>query len=268
MTPWAWWEHLTTTDFARLDPATTVTILPVAAVEQHGPHLPLGTDAIICKAILDAALAHLDPAAGRVLRLPIQRVGCSPEHESFPGTLSLPAEALIGQWVAIGRRVAAAGLAKLILFNTHGGQVPVVDIVAVRLRREAGLLVVRASYLHLPPPDGLVGADERAYGWHGGFIETSLLLHIAPALVRVDRLAGFASRARAMAEANAALTAEGSSGIGWLAEDLNPEGVTGDARPASADAGGRLLDHYAHHLATLIADTQRCPWPPAPAVGG
>jgi creatinine amidohydrolase len=262
MSGWAWWEHLTTRDFARLDPATTVAVLPVAAVEQHGPHLPLGTDAIICKAILDAALARLDPEPGRVLRLPIQRIGCSPEHESFPGTLSLPAEAVIGQWEAIGRQVAAAGLTKLVLFNTHGGQVAAVDIVAVRLRRVSGLLVVRASYFHKPPPDGLVPAAEQAFGWHGGLIETALMLHIAPALVRSDRIAGFASAAETMAAAGG-LTAEGVTGIGWLAEDLNPAGVTGDARAATPELGARLLDHYARHAAAVIAAARRHPWPPA-----
>src|SRR5512132_4634415 len=119
------WEDLVTADFGRFDPQNAVAVLPVAAVEQHGPHLPLGTDALICDAILDDALARLD-AATPVLRLPTQRVGHSPEHTGFPGTLSLQAATVVALWTDIGRSVAAAGIRKLLLFNSHGGQAALV----------------------------------------------------------------------------------------------------------------------------------------------
>ncbi len=250
------WEELATTDFARLDPREAVAILPVAAIEQHGPHLPLGTDALICDAIIDEALARLGPAAP-VLRLPTQRLGHSPEHASFSGTLSLRAETVLALWTDIGRAVAAAGVRKLLLFNSHGGQGALVDLVAQALRCEASMTVARCSYYRFSLPDGLISERERRFGLHGGQVETSLMLHIAPRLVRLDRARDFQSRAEPWDTAHPSLPIEAETGIGWRAEDLNPEGVTGDAAAASADLGARLLRHYAARLAALIEDLRR-----------
>lgn len=178
----------------------------------------------------------------------------------------MPAEAAIALWTGIGHDVARTALRKLILFNSHGGQVALIDIVAQRLRRHAGLLVVRATYFHVPPAAGLIDDTEARFGWHGGTIETSLMLHVAPELVRTDRLRRFASAAAPIASRHRALAVEGATGIGWLAEDLNPAGVTGDATTATAALGAALLDHYASHLATLIEEVQSLPWPlPPPA---
>jgi creatinine amidohydrolase len=257
------WEDLATTDLGRFDPRETVAVLPVAAVEQHGPHLPLGTDALICDTILDEALAMLEPAAS-VLRLPTQRLGHSPEHAGFPGTLSLRAETLLALWTDIGRSVAGAGLRKLLLFNSHGGQGALVDLVAQALRGEASMTVARCSYYRFALPDGWISERERRFGLHGGQVETSLMLHIAPHLVRLDCARDFASRAETWEAAHPALRIEGETGIGWRAEDLNAEGVTGDAASASAELGARLLRHYATLLATLIEELWRfppIPWP-------
>jgi creatinine amidohydrolase len=257
------WEDLATTDLGRFDPRDTVTVLPVAAVEQHGPHLPLGTDALICDAILDEALAILEPGAS-VLRLPTQRLGHSPEHSGFPGTLSLRAETLLALWTDIGRSVAAAGLRKLLLFNSHGGQGALVDLVAQALRDGASMTVARCSYYRFALPDGWISERERRFGLHGGQVETSLMLHIAPHLVRLDCARHFASRAEAWEAAHPGLPIEGKTGIGWRAEDLHAEGVTGDAASASAELGGQLLRHYATLLATLIEELRRfptLPWP-------
>jgi creatinine amidohydrolase len=252
------WEDLATTDFARFDPQEAVAILPVAAVEQHGPHLPLGTDALICDAIVDAALARLDRAAP-VLRLPTQRLGHSPEHARFPGTLSLRLETVLALWIDIGRAVAAAGVHKLVLFNSHGGQGALVDLVAQALRDEASMTVARCNYYRFALPEGWLDERERRFGLHGGQVETSLMLHIAPHLVRLDRVRDFASCAEVWEAAHPGLPIEGETGIGWRAEDLNPEGVTGAATVASADLGARLLRHYAARLAALIEDLRRFP---------
>ena len=256
------WEDLVTADFGRFDPQNAVAVLPVAAVEQHGPHLPLGTDALICDAILDDALARLDVAAP-VLRLPTQRVGHSPEHTGFPGTLSLRAATALALWTDIGRSVAAAGIRKLLLFNSHGGQTALGDIVAQALRSEAAMTVARCSYHRLPLPEGWVAERERRFGLHGGQVETSLMLHIAPHLVRRDRMRDFVSSAEPWEASHRGLQIEAETGIGWRAEDLNPEGVTGDASSASAELGARLLAHFAARLAALLEDLRR--FPPIPA---
>lgn len=252
------WEDLATTDFARFDCEGAVAVLAVAAIEQHGPHLPLGTDALICDAILDDALARLDTAAP-VLRLPTQRVGYSPEHTGFPGTLSLRAETVLALWTEIGRSAAAAGIRKLLVFNSHGGQGALADVVAQALRSEASMIVARCSYYRLPLPDGWVAERELRFGLHGGQVETSLMLHIAPHLVRRDRIRNFASSAEPWEASHHGLQIEGETGMGWRAEDLNPEGVTGDASSASAELGARLLDHFAARVAALLEDLRRFP---------
>jgi len=250
---WSHWEHLTTTDFAEAAMRGAVAILPVAAVEQHGPHLPLGTDAILTDTVLDAALDRL-PADIAALRLPTQRIGVSPEHAGFPGTLSLDAETVIAQWTAIGRSVARAGVRRLLILNGHGGQAALLDIVAMRLRADHDLTVVRATYFDLVGDDPAIDAREAAFGWHGGLVETALMLAVRPDLVRVDRRADFRSAAEDVAGRHDELRVAGAAAIAWMAEDLNPAGATGNAAAATEAIGWRLLDQVSSRLASLIAE--------------
>lgn len=250
---WRFWEHLTTADLAAGAFRDAVAVLPVAAVEQHGPHLPLGTDAILTDGILEAALDRL-PDTVTVLRLPTQRIGLSPEHAAFPGTLSFGAETVIAQWTAIGRSVASAGIRRLLIVNGHGGQTAAVDIVAMRLRAELAMTVVRSTTFALIGEHPAVDDRENRFGWHGGQVETALMLAIRPELVRLDRLADFPSAAEAVAARHAVLRVEGATGIAWMAQDLNPSGATGNAAAATAEIGRSVLDGAAERLATLIAE--------------
>lgn len=250
---WRWWEELSSEEVAALDRDRAVAVLPVAAIEQHGPHLPLGTDAILCDAILSAALTRLPEGVTTVLRLPTQRIGHSPEHTRFAGTLSIEAGTLLAAWTQIGASLSAAGLRRLVLFNTHGGQGALVDLAAQELRRRYGMLVVRCNSWRFSLPDGWVSAREARYGLHGGQIETSLMLQVAPELVRLQRVDDFRSAAEAWEAEHPGLDVEGRTAVGWMAEDLHPQGVTGDATAASADLGWRLLDHYAGCLAKVLA---------------
>src|SRR5499427_6742698 len=144
-----YWQDRTTADFRLVDPETTVALLPVAAIEQHGPHLPLSTDAVINEGVVRAALA-LVSSRTTLLVLPALSVGLSPEHTTFPGTLSIADSTLADAWTDVGRSVARAGLRKLVILNTHGGQKALVDLVATRLRVELGMLVALANFRGLP----------------------------------------------------------------------------------------------------------------------
>lgn len=254
---WLDWEHLTTTDLAAEVAAGgqkhAVALLPVAAVEQHGPHLPLGTDAILTDAVV-AAARDRGVRSARVLRLPTQRVGMSPEHGSFPGTLSLEAETVIAAWSAIGASVARSGVRKLVILNGHGGQTGLVDVVATRLRATQGMTVVRATTFRLLDDEIYLGAREARYGLHGGLLETSMMLAAAPDLVRRDRMADFPSNAESWERAFGRLEGEGRTGLAWMAEDLNPDGVTGDASGATADLGARILQSMGANLAAILDD--------------
>lgn len=254
-----YWQDLTTTDFAGLDPESTVALLPVAAIEQHGPHLPLSTDAVIADEIVRALLAGRAPDGPTLLVLPLAAVGHSPEHASFAGTLTARAETLLALWTEIGRSVASAGVRKLILLNSHGGQKSLVDIVATRLRAEHGLLVVRASTFSMGAPPGLFEPRELALGLHGGDVETSLMLHLRPDLVRRDRIRDFIGLPERFADEHELLGAEKPVGFGWLSEDLHPDGAVGRAGGASAEKGARCFEHIVGRFQRLVDEVAATP---------
>ncbi|MBH97413.1 MAG: creatininase, partial [Rhodospirillaceae bacterium] len=170
-----YWQDLTTKDFSSLEPSKTVALLPVSAVEQHGPHLPLSTDALINEGIVSGTLRAL-PVSSNVLVLPSLTVGSSLEHITFPGTLTVNSENLLSFWKSVGSSVCRAGIRKLVLLNSHGGNKALVDLVALQLRAEMQMLVVRANYFDFGMPKDLFKQDELRNGFHGGEVETSLIM--------------------------------------------------------------------------------------------
>ncbi|MBK1661956.1 creatininase family protein [Paracraurococcus ruber] len=246
------WRDLRWTDFAAL-PAATIAILPVAAIEQHGPHLPVSTDTAINEALVDRALARL-PAELPVLVLPTQAIGSSAEHLRFPGTLTAEPETLIALWTQIGESVARAGIRRLVLFNSHGGQPQLLDIVARRLRARCRMLAVACTWFRLGLPDGVVDAAEARHGIHAGQVETAAMLALAPHLVDMAQARDFASAWLARAAGCTVLEPEGITGFGWETQDLHPAGAVGDATRATPADGDRILDHAAARLAALLAE--------------
>jgi len=253
-----YWQDLTTTDFAAADPEQVIALLPVAAIEQHGPHLPLGTDACINAGIVRHLLAHL-PAELTVLVLPPQTIGDSLEHQDFAGTLTLSAQTILHSWTAIGAGVARAGVRKLLILNSHGGQPQLVDLVALRLRRSHRMLVVKANTFAFGVPAGLFDDQEMTYGIHGGAIETSLMLYLCPERVRQAAAADFASLAQRMTADYALLQPEGMASFAWLTQDLNTAGVCGNAGNADAERGRLLLEHIVQALLQVLRDIRRFP---------
>jgi creatinine amidohydrolase len=253
-----YWKDLTTEDFAGLDPARQVVILPAAAVEQHGPHLPLGTDAMINAGILARAVEVVPPEVP-VLVLPTLAIGLSPEHRDFPGTLSLSPETLLRTLIETGESVVRAGLRKIILFNSHGGQPQVMELAAQELRSRHRAVAVVANSWRLMRPAEFFPADEREAGIHAGAIETSLLLHLHPGLVRRDRVGNFPSSARDLERDHPELAAGGRFRFAWQSQDLNPAGAVGDARLGTAEAGRALVEQAARGLVALAANLARLP---------
>ena len=259
--PSRYWADLATTDFAGLDPATTVAVLPLGATEQHGPHLPLAVDQCLVEAIVQRALPQLPPEL-RVLVLPTQQVGYSPEHSDFPGTLTLPIETVIATWVALGACVARAGVRKLLLFNAHGGQVSVMDIVARELRMRHGLIVYGCSWWNLPLGEAVTGLfppDEHRFGVHAGDMETSLMLALGADRVRMAQARDFPSTSRDRAAQYAILGNGRSAKLGWAMQDYNAQGAAGNAGAASADKGRAVLEAAAAQLALLLQEIARLP---------
>lgn len=259
--PSRFWADLATTDFAALDPASTVAVLPLGATEQHGPHLPLAVDQALVDGIVARTLPLL-PEPLRVLVLPTQQVGYSPEHAQFPGTLTLPIETVIATWVALGECVARAGVRKLLLFNAHGGQVSVMDIVARELRMRCNLIVYGCSWWNLPLGDevmGLFPPDEHRFGVHGGDMETSLMLALGAQRVRMAQARDFPSTSRERAAQYPVLGNGRSAKLGWAMQDYNAQGAAGNAAAASAEKGEQLLAAASRELARLLQEIAQLP---------
>lgn len=241
---------------AAADPARLIAVLPLAATEQHGPHLPLGTDIMIGEAYL-ARVRELLPHDAPVRFLPLQPVGISIEHIDFPGTLTLPTETALRNWVAIGDGVARAGLRKLVMVTSHGGNSAAMSLVAQELRARHGMLAVTTSWSRFGVPDGLFSDQEIKHGVHGGAIETSIMLAAWPAHVRTDKIANFTPSSVAMDRDFKWLNAHRPAPYAWAAQDLHPSGAVGDATQATADKGRALLEHGARAFCELLADVEK-----------
>jgi creatinine amidohydrolase len=252
------WAELKSSEFAALDPNSTLAVLPVAATEQHGPHLPVMTDTAIAEGMIKTVLARL-PDGLDPLFLPIQTIGKSNEHLRSPGTITFSADNLIGNWVEIGEGVHRAGLRKLVIVSSHGGNTEVVGIVARELRVRLNMLVATTQWRRFGLPAGLYTPFDSTYGIHAGDIETSVMLHFRADLVDMDKARLFSSKAAAMDNAYTHLRPAGLHGFGWIAQDLNPDGAVGDASIATADKGRLTAEHQADAFIALLQDVARFP---------
>jgi len=247
------WAELKSSDFRSLDPEKTIVILPIAAIEQHGPHLPVMTDMAIAEGML-ALLRERLPDELSVLTLPMQAVGKSNEHLLSRGTLSLSAATLSHVLVEIAEGVCRAGLRKMVLANSHGGNVSVLANVARELRVRFDMLAVPTQWSRFGLPGGIYDAIEATHGIHAGDIETSLMLAFRPDLVSMAEAKNFVSTAVAMEKEFAYLSADGAHAYGWIAQDLNAEGAVGDASKATAQKGRRTAEHQVDGFIALLHD--------------
>ena len=263
------WAHWSTRDFSLAQSegrmAQTIAVLPVAATEQHGPHLPLDVDRALVDGVVAAALPHLG-ADVPALFLPTQAVGLSPEHAAFAGTLTHKAETTIRLWTELAECVAATGVKKLVLLNSHGGQVGLLDVVARDLRARLGMLVYSVNWFSLPllGPQGedvnaLFSAHEHRFGIHAGEIETSMMLALAPEQVDMQQAQDFASTSEDRAQKYSILGNGKSAKLGWQMQDYNAAGAVGNAAAATAEKGRAVLDAAGRALAQLLAEVHQLP---------
>lgn len=244
-------EELTAPEFARLAGPQTIAVLPVAAIEPHGPHLPLSTDCDIARGHL-RALANYVAAERDVLVLPLQAIGHSLEHSGFPGVFTHDAETLLRAWTDVVDTAVTAGVRRAIVVSSHGGNSEIVGLLATRLRAERDMLAVNAAWLRFGQPEGLFGDSELAHGIHGGDVETSLMLHYRPEAVRREHLADFAAASFEWDAGTTWLKTHGRTRPGWLSRDLNPHGAMGNALLASAEKGAASARHALTGFAQLV----------------
>jgi len=247
------WAEIHWPDLSGAQAERWIAVLPLAATEQHGPHLPFGTDVLIAQAYL-ARVHELLPANVPATFLPLQPIGISTEHLNFPGTLTLPAETALKSWMAIGQSVARAGVKKLVMVTSHGGNSAAMTLVAQDLRAHHGLLAVTTSWSRLSSPSELFSADELRHGIHGGGVETSIMLARYPQHVRSDKIADFRATSVAMEKDYAWLSTQRPAPFAWQAQDLHASGAIGDATQASAEKGHRLIEQGAKAFCELLAE--------------
>ena len=259
------WSDLTSRDFAQLQVSPhigeVVAVLPVAATEQHGPHLPVSVDTSLVNGVIEAALPYL-PSDLPVLFLPTQAVGKSNEHARFPGTLTLSAQTVIAVWMELGECVAKAGVKKLVLFNSHGGQVSIMDIVARDLRAKHDMIVYSTNWYSLPlapEVEGLFSPEEHRFGIHAGDIETSMMLALRPQCVEMAQAQDFKSSSQWRSQHFPILGNGKSAKLGWQMQDYNVMGAAGNAALATVEKGKALIEASAQQLALLLAEVSRLP---------
>ena len=263
--PSKFWADLTSRHFSQLAASSvidqTVAVLPVAAIEQHGPHLPVSVDTTLVNGVINAALPHL-PADLPVLFMPTQQVGKSNEHIRYPGTLTLSAQTLISVWMELGACVARAGIKKLVLFNSHGGQLGVMDIVARDLRAAHDLIVFSSNWFNLPLGDEVMGMftpTEHRFGIHAGDMETSMMLALKEKYVDMTHAQHFQTQAEERAKKLPLLGNGSAAKLGWQMQDYNPYGAAGNATLATADKGHAVINAAGLQLAQLLQEISSLP---------
>jgi creatinine amidohydrolase len=249
------WTEMTWPEIAGAGDATRrwIAVLPLAAVEQHGPHLPLGVDSFIADAYL-ARVRKILPDELPVTFLPVQRVGVSVEHLAYPGTLTLSAATAIAAWTELGDSLARAGLRKLVLVTSHGGNVSAMELVARDLRVRHDMLAVTVGWHRFGYPDTTFSGEEKKHGIHGGDVETSLMLAAMPDTVRADKTPNATPATIAMAREFKWLGAYRPAGFAWMTQDINATGAIGNATSASQAKGEAALAHGARCFVELLQE--------------
>jgi creatinine amidohydrolase len=250
------WTEMTWTDVAAGDTERWIAVLPVAAVEQHGPHLPLGVDSYIAQAYRTRVLPLL-PDDLPVTFLPTLEIGQSDEHRAFPGTLSFSARTIISAYTEIGESIHRCGVRKLVIVTSHGGNVAAIDLVARDLRVRLRMLVVTCAWHRFGYPPGTFERMELRHGIHAGDVETSLLLAHRPETVHMELAAAAVPMTVKMAEDFKWLSAFRPVGFGWMTQDLHPTGAVGDSTLATAKKGEQALAHGAKAFVELLQDVDR-----------
>lgn len=234
----------------------TIALLPLGAHEQHGPHLPFETDTLIVAGLIDRLQSALPPALS-VEFLEVEPVGYSIEHLDVSGTRSLLFDEAVQRWIGIGESLAGRGISKLVMLNAHGGNAPLMTIVATELRVRFNMLAVATSWTRFGLPDGLISPEDRTLDIHGGFIETSVMLALHPELVNMKKAENFSSNQSRYIGTYRHLRAYGPHAFGWKMSDLNKKGVAGNASLATAEAGEKILAHSLKGIIELLQDVAK-----------
>ncbi|CCM77339.1 creatininase family protein [Rhizobium mesoamericanum] len=235
------------------DRSRWIAVLPLGAHEQHGPHLPFETDTLIAAGIVARLKAAL-PSTLPVTFLPTETIGYSVEHMDVNGTQTLTYGEAIERWLAIAGRLSDIGIRKLVMLNAHGGNSPLMTIVATEARVRFNMLAVATSWTRFGVPAKVISPEAKAVDIHGGDIETSVMLALHPDKVDMSKARDFPSRQSDFAARFKHLRAYGPHAFGWKMSDLSTSGVAGNASLATAERGEALIAHSVNGLVELLQD--------------
>ncbi|MBB3111623.1 creatinine amidohydrolase [Paenibacillus phyllosphaerae] len=240
--------RLTTQEIAAMNKDDVLIVLPVGAIEQHGPHMPVYTDTLIGESFMAAAFDCL-PEDAPIWLLPSIGYGKSTEHAGHPGTITLSAKTLMAVLEDIAVSLARSGFRKLLLFNTHGGNADLLGMMAREIRIATGLAVYRLEPGAVGYSDSFTDEEEKAGGIHAGDVETSLVMAVRPEWVRAELAPkelprfptsrSFSFRAKSFA---------------WVMDDISRTGVAGDATKATAARGEAMLKEAGPLLAKALME--------------
>lgn len=253
MAPKRFWREMPSSAFGEAA-KDWIAVLPMAATEQHGPHLPLGVDSFIAEGMIAECIRTL-PEDAPVTFLPVQEVCKSNEHIAFAGTLTLGWKTVIQTWIEIGESVVRAGLQTLVIVTSHGGNIPAMEIAARELRQRHGMRVITTSWGRLGRWQEIYHYDGPVIDIHAGLSETSVMLALRPDLVDMELACDFPSAQTAFDQAGQKLGYHGAAAnVAWLAQDLNAQGAVGNASAASAEDGRRDIISVGEGFCALISE--------------
>jgi creatinine amidohydrolase len=233
-----------------------IAVLPLGAHEQHGPHLPFDTDTLIAEGLVERLALELPPSLPATF-LPVEPVGYSIEHIDIEGTRTLCFDEAINRWLGIAEDLNRQGIKKFVMLNAHGGNSPLMTVVATEARVRFGMLAVATSWTRFGQPQGWISPEDKAIDIHGGDIETSVMLALWPDKVDMPKAQAFTSRQSDFSRDFTHLRAYGPHAFGWKMSDLNPTGVAGNAEAATAQRGEQLVAHAVKGIIELLEDVAR-----------
>lgn len=250
---------LTRLEMEQVDKEKTIVMIPLGAVEQHGSQAPLGTDMMIAGAMpgyLKTALERTDPDFPMLI-FPALPVGLSVEHMDFCGSVTLKPDTYYRMLYEIAESIAHHGFRKLVFLICHGGNRPIVDALARQLRYDLGILpfVLSCGAFSHPEVQKTVSPGN-SFDFHGGEMETSMVLAIKPETVKLDLAQpGF----RGVYAEKSAVRFSGEYALNWMGTDFKtrdgqPVGIAGDPSGATAEKGETILRVSAEALVAPLLE--------------
>lgn len=249
------WSLCTTGDLQAVDKTRSAVLLPVAATEQHGPHLPVGTDALILEELLQRLRTRVELPGYHLLIAPVMAIGKSNEHLDFPGTLSLSTSTFYGVLMDVCRSIRKHGFTKVILMNSHGGNTDLLNVVARDARIDLDLEMYVIDWWFTDFWNACLDEiqDSGEYGvFHACELETSIMLAVRPESLRMDRAAD--EYPPETLRGDREVTLKGPVQVGWKTRDVSEKGVIGAPTLASAEKGEILLDYAVHKLEKILME--------------